>query len=86
MVQATVGAQVGGQTYMEVIFFENKESLDRFKGDKVEFSGQVSAVAAKEGVSATIPYKEGVKIFTQDKKGLMAEASIGGQKFTYKDL
>lgn len=83
MAQVLVGAQVGGQTYREVIFFENKEALDRFKDNKIEFSGQVSAVAAKSGAAATAKYTEGVSVFTQEKGGLMLEASIGGQKFTY---
>lgn len=84
MVQVTVGAQAGGQAYREVIFFENKEALDRFKDNKLEFSGQVSAVAAKAGVAATAKYREGVLVFTEERGGLMLEASIGGQKFTYK--
>jgi len=86
MAQVNVGAQVGGQSYREVIFFENKDALDRFKDNKVEFSGQVSAVAAKSGASANAKYTEGVQVFTQEKSGLMAEASIGGQKFTFKSL
>ena len=86
LAQVNVGAQVGGQSYREVIFFENKDALDRFTGDKVEFSGQVSAVAAKAGASANAQYREGVKVFTQEIGGLMLEASIGGQKFTYKPL
>lgn len=86
MVQISAGAQVGGQAYREVIFFENKEALDRFKDNKLEFSGQVSAVAAKAGASATAKYREGVEVFTQEIGGLMLEASLGGQKFTYKPL
>jgi lipid-binding SYLF domain-containing protein len=86
MAQVSVGAQVGGETYREVIFFENKDALDRFKDNKVEFSGQVSAVAAKSGASANAKYADGVAIFTQDLSGLMAEAAVGGQKFTYKPL
>ena len=86
MVQISIGAQAGGQAYREVIFFENKETLDRFKDNKVEFSGQVSAVAAKSGASANAKYAEGIQVYTQEKNGLMLEASIGGQKFTYKPL
>ncbi|XZF15193.1 YSC84-related protein [Chitinophagaceae bacterium MMS25-I14] len=86
MVQVNVGAQLGGQVYREVVFFENKEALDRFRDNKVEFSGQVSAVAVKSGVSANARYTEGVLVFTQEKSGLMLEASVGGQKFTYKKL
>lgn len=84
MVQVTVGLQAGGQAYREVIFFENKEALNRFKGDKLEFSGQASAVAAKSGASANAKYTDGVVVFTQGRGGLMLEASIGGQKFNYK--
>src|SRR5580765_3867234 len=64
--QVSIGAQVGGESYREVIFFENKEALERFKDNKVEFSGQVSAVAVKSGASANAKYADGVAVFTQD--------------------
>lgn len=81
--QATIGAQLGGQSFSEVIFFENKAALDRFKEDRFEMSAGLSAVAAGEGKSMDAKYAQGVAIFTLAKKGLMAEASIGGQKFKY---
>jgi lipid-binding SYLF domain-containing protein len=83
MKQVTVGFQWGGQAYREVIFFENKETLDRFKENKIEFSVQASAVAATKGASGNVKYANGVMIFTQEKGGLMYEASVGGQKFKY---
>jgi len=86
MIQVTVGAQAGGQAYREVIFFENKAAFDRFTNNKVEFSAQTSAIAAKAGSSANVNYREGVVVFTQEKGGLMLEASLGGQKFTYEPL
>ena len=81
--QITVGAQIGGQAYREVIFFENQDALDRMKASKTEFSSQISAVAVKSGVSKTTKYTDGVSVFTQDLGGLMAEATVGGQKFKY---
>jgi hypothetical protein len=54
--------------------------------NKVEFSGQVSAIAVKAGASANANYRNGVVVFSQEKSGLMLEASLGGQKFTYKAL
>ncbi|HET9746420.1 MAG TPA: YSC84-related protein [Chitinophagaceae bacterium] len=83
MKQVTVGFQWGGQAYREVIFFENKETLDRFKENKIEFSAQASAVAATKGASGNVKYADGIMIFTQEKGGLMYEASVGGQKFKY---
>lgn len=84
LTQVTAGFQAGGQSYREVIFFENAEALDRFKKDEVEFSAGVSAVVAREGAAANPKYRDGVMIFLQVKGGLMLEASLGGQKFNYK--
>ena len=83
LTQLSIGFQFGGQAYREVIFFENESDLDRFRQNKIEFAAQASAVAVTAGVSGNVKYKEGVMIFTQQKGGLMYEASIGGQKFNF---
>jgi lipid-binding SYLF domain-containing protein len=82
--QVTVGFQAGGQAYREVVFFENSTSMERFKKNKIEFSAQVSAVAATAGASANAKYVDGVMVFTMQKGGLMYEASVGGQKFKFE--
>ena len=81
--QVTVGAQLGGQQYSEIIFFENKDALDSFKEGHFTMAAQVSAVAAAEGASANARYSSGVAVFTVAKGGLMYEASVGGQKFSF---
>jgi len=86
MTQVTIGFQWGGQAYREVIFFETKADLDRFRENRLELSAQASAVAVTAGASANAKYKNGVMIFTQTKGGLMYEASIGGQKFKYRNI
>ncbi len=82
--QATIGLQLGGQAYSEVIFFENDVSLHDFKANNFAFSANASAVAANVGASTTADYEDGVLVFTRTKGGLMFEASIGGQKFSYE--
>ena len=86
MKQVSIGFQWGGQAYREVIFFETKAELDRFKENKFEFSAQASAVAVTAGASANMKYKDGVMIFSQTKGGLMYEASVGGQKFSFTKI
>ena len=86
MTQATVGAQVGGPTFAEIIFFEPSAPLEDFKSGKFEMSAEASAVAAAEGASAAAKYKGGVAVFTLPKKGLMVQASIGGQRFKFEPL
>lgn len=84
MSQVTVGLQLGGQTYREAIFFKDKTALDNFKKGNFEFAAGASAVAVKTGASKAADYSHGVAIFTMAEGGLMFEASVGGQKFTYE--
>jgi len=86
LTQASIGFQLGGQKYTELIFFENKAALDSFKSGNFAFSAQASAVALKSGVSANAKYTDGVAVFTMGEAGLMYEASIGGQKFSYQPV
>ncbi len=83
MGQASIGFQLGGQTYSEVIFFETASSLSDFKKGNFALAAQASAVALSAGAAATAKYEKGVAIFTATKGGLMYEASVGGQKFGY---
>ncbi len=84
LMQATIGFQAGGQQYEEIIFFEDKAALDRFKNNKFKFSAEASAVALKAGLTYNADYQDGVAVFTESEKGLMAEAALGTQKFKYK--
>jgi lipid-binding SYLF domain-containing protein len=81
--QVMVGALIGGQAFMEIIFFKNKAALDDFKKGNFELNAQISAVAIKEGASKDASYDQGVAVFTMPRRGLMAEASVGGQKFEF---
>ena len=104
MTQLTIGLQLGGQAYSQIIFFEDKRAFDEFTSGNFEFGAQATAVAITAGASAqagtsgtsagasgtqhrattAAQYQKGVAVFTVAKGGLMYEASIGGQKFSYK--
>ena len=83
MVQVTVGAQIGGKSYLEVIFFKTEAEYTVFTTGRFEVSAQVAAIAVTAGVSQTMAYSDGIAIITMAKGGFMAEASVGGQKFTF---
>jgi lipid-binding SYLF domain-containing protein len=84
MSQATVGLQLGGQKYTEMIVFSTQQALRHFKAGNFAFGAQATAVALRSGAGANAKYADGVAVFTMDEKGLMYEVSIGGQKFTYQ--
>ena len=104
MAQVTVGFQLGGQAYSQIIFFEDKRSFNDFTSGNFEFGAEASAVAITAAAGAKVnttgssagasvsenaaravgAYNKGMATFTVAKGGLMYEASIGGQKFSYK--
>lgn len=53
MVQLTIGFQLGGQAYSQIIFFEDKRAYEEFTGNNFEFGAQASAVAITAGASAS---------------------------------
>ena len=52
MTQLTIGLQLGGQAYSQIIFFEDKRSFEEFTGGNFEFGAQASAVAITAGAQA----------------------------------
>jgi lipid-binding SYLF domain-containing protein len=86
LTEINVGPQVGGEAFYEIIFFETAEALADFKDSNFEMSAKVGAVAAAEGASLNAKYQDGVMVFTLPRSGLMVQAAVGSQKFTYKPL
>ena len=83
MKQGTLGFSIGGEFFREIIFFRDKSDLDRFKMEQYTFSAQATAVAVMKGAAAKADYKAGMAVFIMLDKGLMADASVGGQEFKY---
>ncbi|WP_026289621.1 YSC84-related protein [Thioalkalivibrio sulfidiphilus] len=54
MTQVTVGFQLGGQAYSQIIFFEDQRALREFTSGNFEFGAQASAVAITAGASAGV--------------------------------
>ena len=86
LIQVTVGLQIGGQSFVEVIFFKDETAFKDFGRGNFELSAQASAVAFAAGASDAMAYNTGVAIVTMTQGGLMYEASVGGQKFKYEAI
>ena len=82
----TLGAQIGGQSFSEVLFFENKAAFEKFKRGETAFQAGGSATAGSASASAANNYKDGVMVFTFGGGGLMLEGVIGGQNFSFEPL
>ena len=86
MTQAAIGALIGGQSFTELVVFKTPETLSNFKKGNFTFGANASAIALNKGAAAATEFKDGVAIFTRPNQGLMADASLNGQKFRYVPL
>jgi lipid-binding SYLF domain-containing protein len=102
MGQITIGWQLGGQAYSQIILFKNADVYNDFIKGQFEFGADATAVALTYGAAAGAStkgasasagdtkavgsWKRGMAVFTLAKGGLMYEASIGGQKFNFTPL
>lgn len=104
LAKLSIGFQLGGQAFSEIIFFQDKRAYNEFTSGNFEFDASASAVAITAGAQAKagtegataganagpdtgehadISYTKGMAVFVHTKGGLMYEASIGGQKFSF---
>jgi lipid-binding SYLF domain-containing protein len=86
--QGSIGAQAGGQTYSQIIVFESPSGVSNFKNGKFQLNADVNAIALSSSVSKTLPltYRQGLAVFTMPRSGLMAQATVGGQRFSFEPL
>lgn len=104
LIKGSIGFQLGGQAFSQMIFFQDKRAYTEFISGDFEFDATASAVVITAGVQAKagteggtagasagpatgvqaeINYYNGMAVFVHAKGGLMYEASIGGQKFSF---
>jgi len=84
--QANVGPQLGGQTYSEMLIFQNQDALNKFRSGTLSFTAAASAVALQAGAAANASFDNGVAVLTKSPSGLMAGAAIGGQQFSFDTM
>ncbi|MGA6927514.1 MAG: YSC84-related protein [Desulfosarcina sp.] len=105
LTKITLGFQLGGQAFSEIIFFEDDRAYEEFTRGSFEFDANLSAVAITAGaqaqigsmgptagasagpatgVQAEVRYTKGMAVFVHAKGGLMFEAALGGQQFSFE--
>jgi lipid-binding SYLF domain-containing protein len=104
--QLSIGWQVGGEAYSEIIFFKDKRALAEFESGEFQFGAGASVIAitaaaaidaGTQGVGAGASggekdasmaggYYKGMAVFTIYKGGLMYNASLEGEKFSFQPI
>jgi lipid-binding SYLF domain-containing protein len=86
MYQLSVGANIGGQFYRQILFFKSEEAFERLMAGVMEFAGQANLAVAQAGGAATPSFNTEVAMFTQLRGGLIAEGSVGAHRYTFRRM
>jgi lipid-binding SYLF domain-containing protein len=79
--QASIGAQLGGQKFAQIVVLRDRAALDRIKSGTFDMGGQASATMIKAGAASATQFgANGIAVFVQPKGGAMVNLSLTGQK------
>lgn len=82
--EGSVGAQIGGNTYSELILFKDADSMAAFRNGNLTLGADAQATLVKSGAAATGQFVHGTQVFVLPKGGLMAGVAIDGQVIHYQ--
>lgn len=83
IVQLTIGVQLGGETFHQIVLFHSADEIKRFKAGKLAFAANASVALVKAGAEAAKGFGDGTRTFLFSEGGLLLSFAIGGQKLSY---
>jgi hypothetical protein len=84
IVELTLGVQLGGATFHELIVFRDAAALKRFKAGKFAFAADAAVEMVKAGAQASHGFGADSSIFVFAEGGMLLDLAIGVQKFIYR--
>lgn len=84
--QGSVGAQLGGQSFAELLVLRNPEDVQLLKEGRFDLGVGADAVALQTGAAASATFRQGRAVFVMPRGGLMVDVSLRGQRIKYQPL
>ena len=81
--QGSIGLQVGGQTFSEIIIFEDKEAFAKLHTGPFTLGADATATAIGSGEAREVQFRNGMKVFVQPQGGAMAGFAVSGQQLEF---
>jgi lipid-binding SYLF domain-containing protein len=83
MREASIGAQVGGQSFSELIVLADRGALERVIAGNFDLRADARATAIRADAAASTSLEGGTAVFVYDAAGLMAQVAVGGQRIEF---
>ncbi len=82
--QASLGAQLGGQTFAELLVLRDPVDVQNIRAGRYTVGADASVVVLTAGAGASAQAARGTTVFVLPRGGLMVDVSIAGQRVMYE--
>lgn len=82
----TVGPQLGGQAFSEIIVFQERSALERAKAGNIDLTASAAITVITVGSAARTSAESGTRVFIDDEDGFLAGVNIGGMTVSYEPM
>lgn len=84
--QASIGAQLGGQTFAELIVLRNADEVRKLKEGRFTAGANLGVVVLSAGAATHATFDPNSSVFVMPRGGLMVDISITGQQINYQSF
>ena len=84
IVQMTLGVQLGGTTFHELVIFNEESAFKQFKAGKFAFAADAAVELVKAGAQGSKGFGAASQIYVFDEGGMLLDLAIGLQKFIFR--
>jgi lipid-binding SYLF domain-containing protein len=84
--QASIGAQLGGQTFAELLVLRNPADIDAVKSGRFTVGADAGVIVLTTGASQHATFDPSASVFVLPRGGLMVDLSISGQQLKYQSF
>ena len=82
--QASLGAQLGGESFSELLVLRRTADVDALKAGDYTIGADVGVVILSAGAAAHATFDPNASVFVLSRGGLMVDISISGQQLKYQ--
>jgi lipid-binding SYLF domain-containing protein len=84
--QASLGAQLGGQSFSELLVLRRAADVDALKAGNYTIGADLGVVILSAGGAAHESFDPNASVFVLSRGGLMVDISISGQQLKYQSF
>jgi lipid-binding SYLF domain-containing protein len=84
--QASIGAQLGGQSFSELLVLRTAADVDALKAGRYSVGANAGVVVLSTGAEAHTTFEPNANVFVLSRGGLMVDISVNGQQLKYQSF